>query len=65
MAKEIETKKTFTQHIKEAGILYLFLCNIGASLYLLVVRIPNVPVWATYPVVIGTVISAGIAWYKR
>lgn len=65
MTKEIQTKKTFKQHIKEAGLLYLFLSNLGATMYLVAVRIPDMPVWATAPISLGTAISAGIAWYNR
>lgn len=59
------SKETNKKNLLSAGILYLFLCNIIAVGYLLIVRVPSAPVWATYPIVVGVAISAGIAWFKK
>lgn len=66
MAKDNETpKKTLKEHAKEAGIFYLFLCNLLATFYLVLVTVPTAPQWATYPVAIGTAITALVAWFKK
>ena len=64
MSKETD-KKTLKEHIINAGIFYLFMCQMGATMYLLLVRIPSAPKYAVVPVALGTFISAVIAWYNR
>lgn len=66
MAKDIEpTKKTLKMHLVDAGIFYLFLCNLLATFYLILVTVPSAPFWATYPVAFGTAITALVAWFKN
>lgn len=66
MTKENEpTKKSIKQHLLSGGILYLFICNFIATFYLVMVKIPNTPAWATYPIAIGTLITAVVIWFKK
>jgi uncharacterized membrane protein len=58
-------KKTIKQHIKSVGIFYLFLSCVGATIYMLLVKVPNAPEWVNYPILLGTTISAVVAWYYR
>lgn len=54
--------KSIMDHAKEWGVFYLFLSNIIAVGYLLMVRVPNAPEWVNYPVALGVGISAVVAW---
>lgn len=60
-----ETKKTLKENLKDAGVLFLFLSQILAVGYLLLVKVPNVPAYATGVVALGVAISACITWFRR
>lgn len=60
-----ENKILNKKQAKELLTFYVFICNFIATFYLILVKIPNVSVWVTVPIAIGTSISVITSWYNR
>ncbi len=63
--KETKQKKSLKQVFKSVGIFYIFVSCMLATVYLVLVKVPNAPSWATYPVALGTAIAALVAWFNK
>lgn len=65
MKKENEAKKSIGQHIGDYLTFYMFVCNFIATFYLVLVRVPNAPYWASFPIALGTMLTVVVTWFKR